>query len=149
MKMPSAPISKSVFLAGLQCEKLLWTRFNARDQIPPPDLRLQAVFDQGHEVGVIARQLFPDGVEVAHGIMDIKEIANVSRLALQARRPLFEPGFCFGDAFARADILAPVGEDAWDLLEVKGVTEPKDDHLKDLAFQAYPCRRRLDFDAVS
>jgi hypothetical protein len=137
MKIPFTKISKSVFLAGLQCEKLLWTRFNARDQILPPDARLQAVFDQGHEVGVMARQLFPNGMEVAHGITDKEEVESASRLALQARRPLFEAGFSFGGAFARADILAPVGEDAWDLLEVKGVTEPKDDHLMDLAFQTY------------
>ncbi len=44
-------ISKSKFLSGLQCHKLLWHVFNAKDLIPEPDAATQAVFEQGHEVG--------------------------------------------------------------------------------------------------
>jgi hypothetical protein len=130
-------ISKLAFLAGLQCERLFWTRFNARDQIPPPDARLQAIFDQGREVGAAARGLFAGGMEVAAGITDPEEVERASQLALRARRPLFEPGFTFEGAFARADILAPAGNGSWDLFEVKGVTEPKEIHFEDVAFQAY------------
>lgn len=130
-------ISKSAFLAGLQCEKLLWTRFNARDLIPPPDGSLQAIYDQGREVGAVARRLFPGGIEVAAGIADTDEVERSSQLALQAGRPLFEPGFIFEGAFARADILAPAKNGSWDLYEVKGVTEPKEVHFEDVAFQAY------------
>ena len=32
-----AGLSKSTFLMGRQCSKLLWFRYNAKDQIPAPD----------------------------------------------------------------------------------------------------------------
>jgi hypothetical protein len=60
-----------------------------------------------------------------------------SEQALKQRRPLYEAAFAFNGGFARADILNPVGDDAWDLVEVKSTTELKDIHLDDLAFQAF------------
>lgn len=53
-------VSKSRFLWGLQCHKLLWIAYNQRDRIPPADAQTQAVFDQGHEVGSLAKKLYPD-----------------------------------------------------------------------------------------
>ena len=57
-------ISKSKYLAGLQCPKLLWTHFNNRDLIPPPDDAQQHIFDTGHMVGDLAKRLYPGGKEV-------------------------------------------------------------------------------------
>jgi hypothetical protein len=57
-------ISKSKFLQGLQCPKLIWSAYNAKHLFPEVDDALQAVFDQGHEVGSFAKKLFPNGVEV-------------------------------------------------------------------------------------
>ncbi len=51
MNQPDAPqsayISKSKFLWGLQCPKLLWHAYNAKDLIPEPDASQQAIFDHG------------------------------------------------------------------------------------------------------
>ena len=52
-------LSKSKFLWGSQCRKLLWYAYNAKDQIPLPDAAQQAIFDQGHEVGALAKALYP------------------------------------------------------------------------------------------
>jgi len=60
-------ISKSKFLWGLQCHKLLWHAYNAKHLIPGPDPQQQAVFEQGREVGELSKQLFPGGIEVAKG----------------------------------------------------------------------------------
>lgn len=133
--MSSAMISKSAFLAGLQCDKLLWARSNTRNQITPTDGSLQTIFDQGHEVGVIARRLLAGGVEVAAGVMDPTEVVRASRDALRVSKPLFEAGFTFDGMFARADVLVPAGRAGWDLYKVKGVTEPKEIHFKELTFQ--------------
>ena len=62
-------ISKSKFLWGLQCQKLLWHAYNAKNLIPEPDALQQAIFDQGHEVGALAKLLFPGGIEVGQGIV--------------------------------------------------------------------------------
>jgi hypothetical protein len=37
-------VSKSKFLDGLQCGKLLWLRYNAKDRIPAPDEPKMATF---------------------------------------------------------------------------------------------------------
>ena len=130
-------ISKSKYLWGLQCHKLLWLAYKAKHLIPGPDAGQQAVFDQGHEVGELSKELFPGGVEVANGIDDFDEILAASKLAVRERRPLYEAASTFNGGYARADILNPVAGSLWDLIEVKSTTSIKDVHLRDLAFQAY------------
>lgn len=130
-------ISKSKFLAGLQCHKLLWHACNAKHLIPEPDAQTQAIFDQGHQVGELAKQLFPGGIEIGGDANDFNEILTRSKQALKQRRPLYEIAFSYNGGFARADIMNPVGSDAWDLVEVKSTTTVKDIHLYDLAFQTF------------
>ena len=86
-------LSKSTFLMGRQCSKLIWFRYNAKDQIPAPDESQQAVFDQGTEVGELAQQLFPGGMVVAPGIITPDEVIAQTQKAIQARRPLYEAAF--------------------------------------------------------
>jgi len=57
-------LSKSKFLQGHQCRKLLWYAVNAKDQIPETDAAQQAIFDQGKQVGVLAKALYLGGIEV-------------------------------------------------------------------------------------
>lgn len=130
-------ISKSRFLDGLLCSKLLWTRYNARDLIPETGAATQAIFDQGHEVGQLARQLFPGGLEVAPEASSLQETLEATRQALKERKPLYEAAISAEGGYARADILNPVDEDAWDVYEVKSSTAVKDVNLQDLAFQVY------------
>lgn len=131
-------LSKSTFLMGRQCSKLLWFRYNAKDQIPAPDEAQQAVFDQGSEVGELAQQLFPGGVVVAPGIINPSEVIAETQKAILLRKPLYEAAFSYYGGYARADILIPVAGGAWDLVEVKSTTSLKKDvHLPDIAFQAF------------
>jgi len=127
-------ISKSKYLAGLQCAKLLWTHYNDRDAIPEPDAAKQAIFDTGHEVGDLAKQLYPGGVEVPWS-RDLGETVAATRALLPRRIPIFEASFATGGGYCRADILVPVGTDQWDLYEVKSSTKVKDVNVADVAFQ--------------
>ena len=131
-------LSKSTFMMGRQCSKLLWFRYNAKDQIPAPDEAKKAVFDQGTEVGELAQQLFPGGMVVVPGIINPQEVIAQTQAAISKRVPLYEAAFSYHGGYARADILVPVADDAWDLVEVKSTTSLKDDvHLPDIAFQAF------------
>ena len=130
-------ISKSNFLAGSQCRKLLWYAFNAKDQMPEPDAAQQASFDQGKWIGALAKSLYPDGIEVGAGVSDFEQLLQNSLEATKTRKPLFEAGFVYNGGLARVDILNPVGEDEWNIVEVKSATEVKDVNLIDLAFQAF------------
>ncbi|MBU6402601.1 MAG: DUF2779 domain-containing protein [Verrucomicrobia bacterium] len=130
-------ISKSKFLWGRQCPKLLWHAYNTKHLIPEPDANQQAIFDQGHEVGALAKQLFPTGIEVGAGVADLDETLQLTRHALKLRRPLFEAAFAAEGSYARVDILKPAGLDDWDIIEVKSTISAKDVHLDDLGFQAW------------
>lgn len=123
---------------GRQCSKLLWFRYNAKDQIPAPKEAQQAIFDQGHLVGALAKQLFPGGIEIDPEPADLEGAIRLTQNALFLRRPIYEATRSFGGGCARADILIPVAGYAWDLVEVKSSTQLKEEvHLPDLAFQAY------------
>ena len=132
-----ASLSKSTYLMGLQCPKLLWHRYNAKDEFPEVDDDQQAVFDQGHEVGAWAKRLYPDGIEVGEGVVELKEVAARTQQQLSSRKPLFEAAFLTPTCYARADILVPVGRNQWDVVEVKSSTKPKDINSHDLAFQRH------------
>ncbi len=60
-------LSKSRFVDGLQCSKLLWLRVHERDALElVPDAGLQAIFDQGNRVGELARERFPGGILIPY-----------------------------------------------------------------------------------
>ncbi|MSU34047.1 MAG: DUF2779 domain-containing protein [Pedosphaera sp.] len=133
----NALLSKSTYLMGLQCPKLLWHRFNAREEIPEPEDGQKAIFDQGREVGALAKKLFPNGIEIAEGVLELDQVAQYTQDALPFRRPLFEAACKITDCYARADILVPVGLRQWDILEVKSATKVKAINHHDLAFQKH------------
>jgi hypothetical protein len=128
-------ISKSKFIAGLQCPKLLWHAVNTPEQFPITDPATQAIFDQGHEIGALAKTLYPGGLEIGEGVVHRSAVVQWTREALQFRRPLFEAALDYDGGYARADILNPVDDDAWELVEVKSSTGVKDVYLQDIAFQ--------------
>ena len=130
-------VSKSKYLNGLQCHKLLWYTYNQKDDIPEPDQATQTIFEQGHQVGQLAKQLFPGGVEVKSSHDNFAEMLSETEELLKLRKPIFEASFRYNNGFARADVLNPVGKDSWDIIEVKSSTEVKDINLSDLAFQKY------------
>ena len=118
-------ISKSKYLNGLQCPKLLWTQFNAKEDIPEADAGTQAVFSQGEKVGLLAPRLFLGGTAVAWDDEDFDAMLRTTRELLPARRPIYEATFAACGAFARADILNPVADGSWDIVEVKSSTGVK------------------------
>lgn len=57
-------LSKSKYINGLQCLKLLWVSLNDAARLPPYDAATQHVFDQGHMIGVLAQQLYLGGIKL-------------------------------------------------------------------------------------
>ena len=130
-------ISKTRFLEGLQCPKLLWHRYNRKEAFPPLDPSTRAIFEQGTEVGSFARKLYPSGRPIDAKPWEFPLIDSMSRSALGRRLPLFEAGFMHRGAFARFDVLEPAGSAEWNLIEVKSSTEVKEVNLDDIAFQYF------------
>jgi hypothetical protein len=132
-------LSKSKYLNGLQCPKYLWLLFHDPEKVPEPDEATQYILDQGHVVGELAKRLFPNSVDIP--IDDFVENLRQTRELLKNRRPLFEPGFFVDGLYSRLDILNPVANDEWDIIEVKGSTKVKDENIDDVAFQKLCCTR--------
>ncbi len=128
-------LSKSRYLLGLQCPRLLWLHVNEPERIPAVDESTQFIFDQGHEVGNLAKQLFPDGIDIP--TQDFSLNLEESRRLLSTRRPLFEAAFMSNGKYARVDILQPAGEDTWNIIEVKSSTSVKRVNYDDVAFQSH------------
>ncbi len=57
-------LSKSRFIAGCQCLKRLYFQVHQPELAAEPDAAADAIIEQGREVGLLARQMFPGGVEV-------------------------------------------------------------------------------------
>jgi len=131
-------LSKSKYLNGLQCRKLLWVSVNDFSRLPEVDEATQNVFDQGHYVGELAQGLYPGGLNVYSS--SISENLREAKAALASRKPLYEAGFSASRLFCRVDILNPAGDEAWDIIEVKSATEVRDEHLHDVAFQRHCCK---------
>lgn len=136
----SLAISKSKYLQGVQCPLLIWTSYNQKEEIPPPDAATQAIFDLGHQVGKFAQQCWPDGVEVPM-LSSLQAKVERTRELLRQRIPIFEASFLVDRRYCQVDILEPAEGDSWNLIEVKASTRVKDINLQDVAFQADALRR--------
>ena len=131
-------LTKSRFVNGRQCSKWLWLDFHNPEALPEFSHQAQHLFREGNKVGEFAKSLFPDGIAVKEQL-DYYANEKESRELLNKRKPLFEAGFIHknGQCYARADILVPAGKDEWDIYEVKGATEVKEEYYWDVAFQKY------------
>ncbi|MDD5288957.1 MAG: DUF2779 domain-containing protein [Dehalococcoidales bacterium] len=133
-------LSKSKYLNGLQCFRYLWLLYNDPQQVPETDSVTRFRFDQGHQVGELAKKLFPDGINVPTDNFN-DNITQTGEL-LKQNRALFEAGILSDSIYARIDILNPAGNGEWDIIEVKSATEVKDEHIQDVAFQRFCCEKQ-------
>ena len=62
---PHHILSKSTFIYGCQCPKRLWMNKFMPEEKDVLDEVQKAVFKAGTDIGMLARQLFPDGVDAS------------------------------------------------------------------------------------
>jgi hypothetical protein len=144
-------LSKSQFVAGVQCLKRLYFQVHEPELAAEPDASSSAIMEQGQEVGMLARQLFPGGVEV-DGSAGLDEAIRTTReLIANPKVPaIFEGTFENGGVLVRVDILHRQRDNRWRLIEVKSTTDLKDYHLDDVAIQhRVVSRSRLDLASSS
>ena len=133
-KLPG--LSKSRYVAGLQCHKLLYTKVHNPDAIPEPDSFTQYLFDQGTAAGELATDFFTGGIEIP--AFPIDESIQKTKEALENKEEhIFEAAFNYKNIHVKVDILRRLGQNKFDIIEVKSSTRVKDQHLDDLAIQRY------------
>src|ERR1039458_2101095 len=107
-KPSAAPsLSKSRFTKGLQCHRLLWWTVNepgAPELVTTPDM--QAIFDQGTQVGDVARSYVPGGELIDLPFWDKAGRVEATRIAIAAgKRVIYEASFLSDGVFVSVDIL--------------------------------------------
>ena len=128
-------LTKSNYLLGLQCLKLLWVTKNDKKRFPELSEVEKAKFTSGNIVGELAMKLYPNGIDLTSD--DFMGNIRATTKALEKRVPLFEAGIMIDNLYSRADILVPTGKDHWDIVEVKSATKVKDINIDDVSFQKY------------
>jgi DNA-binding sugar fermentation-stimulating protein len=132
-----AMLSKSKYLAGLQCPLRLWHQcFNPAlaSSVSPSQ---QALFDTGHEVGQLATRLYPDGILVETDPLRHEQAVRETFAAMEDPlvRSIYEASFSYDDVRVRVDILSRLGRGKWNLVEVKSSTKVKNEYLPDVSVQ--------------
>ena len=133
--MSKHKISKSRYLKGLQCPKLLWLSVHEPDaEELKPDLMTQYRFATGHKVGALARQQFPTG-KLVENTRDFSSWLAATTEAMNANHDvIFEAAFSNDQAFVAIDILRK-SDSRWELIEVKSSLKVKDTYIDDLSIQ--------------
>jgi predicted RecB family nuclease len=128
-------LTKSKFIAGVQCLKRLYFTVHAPELAAQSDESDQAIIDQGREVGLLAQQMFPGGV-VVDGRNREEAIRATRELIANPEVPaIFEGAWEHRNVFVRVDILQRRPDQRWRLIEVKSTTAAKNHHLDDVAIQ--------------
>jgi predicted RecB family nuclease len=135
-------ISKTKFCAGVQCLRRLYLFVHSPELGAHPDSADQAIIEQGREVGLLARRLFPDGVAVSgEGGLDKAIRASRELVANWEVPAIFEGAFEHGGVLVRVDVLHRRKDGRWRLVEVKSATAVKEQHVDDVGIQLRVLRR--------
>ncbi len=134
--MSSHLLSKSSFIRGVQCEKYLFLykyHYNEMDQLSEMQ---KAIFKRGTDVGKIAQQLFPGGIDASpESHLDYDEAIIVTNgLLKQKQKVIYEASFSFEDVLSVADIVLN-DKSGLSVFEVKSSTSISETYLRDAALQ--------------
>ena len=130
-------LSKSSYCKGVQCKKMLWLEEYY------PSLKTEvdnsSVLDNGTEVGILAKDLFGEHIDIEfdnHLINMIKDTENV--IKNNKNVVITEASFSYQNNFCSVDILVKKDND-YEIYEVKSSTEIKDIYKEDISYQTYVC----------
>jgi hypothetical protein len=130
-------LTKSAFVKGWQCDKLLWLYRHEPDAPEWVHGPIHAFkIEEGDRVGLLARQRFPDGVLVNRRPQE-KRLAVEETAALVARNvpAIFEAAFERDGVHVRVDVMENLGNGRWRAIEVKSANGLKDRYKPDLFVQ--------------
>lgn len=137
-------ISKTDFMRGIQCRRMLWLDRNRSEfKVIPPEV--QERLDLGNEFGDSAMGMFGPYVEVTSfkedGRLDYARMIKDTKAYVENGEPvLCEAAFSYCGHFCAVDILRRT-ERGFEIYEVKNSAELTEQHVKDVGFQRYVVTR--------
>lgn len=132
-------ISKSKFVAGVQCLKRLYFQVHQPELAAEPDEASTAVIEQGRQVGLVAQKAFPGGVTVEAGPRELDKALKATRELVNKAEAsaIFEGTFQHEGVLVRTDVLKRSGRFGHRLIEVKSATDVKPHYAYDIAIQRH------------
>lgn len=93
-------LSKSQYIRGLQCHKSLWLYKNRPDLRNVPSFTTQSLFESGYSVGEVAKELFPNGVEIAFDSENFLGMIEKTKELIKTQNVIYEATFRENGIFA-------------------------------------------------
>ena len=95
-------ISKSQFVRSCKCLKSLYLYRNNPELRDEVESSQQAIFNQGHQVGELAQQLFPNGVDATcDPYYDYKKSVKITKELIEKKHAaIYEAGFLYKNVYA-------------------------------------------------
>ena len=134
-------ITKTDFMRGMQCPRMLWLDKNHPEwKVIPPEV--QQRLDLGNEFGDKAMGMFGPFVEVTEYLPNThfpdkrKMVLNTKRELKAGTQNICEAAFDFHGSYCAVDILhkTPTG---YEMYEVKNASEVKEQFIRDAGYQAW------------
>lgn len=128
-------LSKSKYCNAVQCPKMLWMQQN-RPELYDDSVMDEAILEKGQEVGDLARGLFG-----AYTVVEFEDypdmLKQTQELLENGTENIAEASFAYRGLFCSVDILRNLGNNKFELYEVKSSIKCKDIYSHDVAFQYY------------
>ena len=129
-------LSKSSFIRGVQCEKHLYLykyHYKEMDQLSEMQ---KAIFKRGTDVGILAQQLYPNGIDASPATQFEydKAVKLTKELLDKKQKVIYEASFNYSDVLSVADIVVN-GKSGLNVYEVKSSTSISETYIRDAALQ--------------
>lgn len=148
-------ISKTDFMRGMQCPKMLWLDAHKPELKVIPE-ETQHRLDQGIEFGEKAKGMFGPYEDMTAYIPNTKYldkrkmVQNTKEHLKKGTVNICEASFDYNGYFCAVDILHRVDDGVYELYEVKDSPEIYDKLIKDASFQAWVLNKcGIELDSVN
>jgi len=130
-------LSKSRFVSGVQCSKKLFLDLNRKELKPAITASQQAIFDQGHAIGKMAQERYPNGIDLTSQThYDYADAIDNTIVEMQKKTStLYEAAFYFDEVLSVLDILEHDANGDIHAIEVKSSSKIEDYYITDAALQ--------------
>ena len=142
--MPAYQLSKSSFVRSVQCLKsfhLYKHHYYLKDPISKDK---QAIFSRGIDVGKLAQQLFPGGIDVSpENIRDYEQSVERTRQLIDSgENIIYEAAFIYNEVLVAVDLLVKENNQ-WFAYEVKSSLKISGAYVLDASLQYYVIKNCL------
>jgi len=131
-------LSKSTFMYGCQCPKRLWLHKFMPELKDDEDEAQTVIFQSGTDVGLLAQQLFPGGIDASPETPYLyqQSVMDTAQYIGEGHTIIYEAAFQYEGVVCAVDILVKKNN-KWYAYEVKSTTKVKEQHIQDAALKYY------------